>query len=585
MSESVRYYEFGPFRADVREQRIVSSDRVITPTPKVFDTLLVFLRSGGRLLTKDELMASVWPDTTVEESNLTVNVSTLRRVLVQGGARDAIETVPRRGYRFLLPVRAVTEEHSATAPRRLLVLPFATPDADDETRFLGFGLADAIAGSIAAASGVVVRPPAVAAAYGGRTLDLPRIRADAAGDVVLTGSVLRQGRRLRVTVQLIDVAGGAVRWSRAVAATSDELFAAQDEIASQLLGHLGCALEPPPRQAVAAPASAHAFELYLRANQAAYETDHWETARDLYLACLREAPTFAPAWARLARAHRLIAKFAASASVVREAQASAQTAFARALALDPHLSLTHNLYAQLEVDMGRATDAMRRLLDLLTRPNGDDPEAFSSLVHALRFCGLLPESLAAHNRARTLDPTIVTSVAHTRWLLGDYEGALQETAGDIGYMPGLALASLGRDADAVAALRWRERGMRDNRARAFLVSLRALLEGNAEESRAALARAADQLCDPEALFYIARTYARLGDQPAALDSLEQVVGGGFFCYPGLLTDQWLDPLRGNARFDAMLAFARERHQGASATFAAAGGRSLLSLQGEDLHER
>jgi tetratricopeptide (TPR) repeat protein len=355
------------------------------------------------------------------------------------------------------------------------------------------------------------------------------------------------------------------------------LFAAHDEIAIQLLEYLGHAIGRPPRQGIAPSPSPRAFELYLRANQAAYETDHWETARDLYLGCLREAPDFAPAWARLARTCRLIGKFAASAAVVAEAQASAQTAFARALALDSELSLTHNLYAQLEVDMGRATDAMRRLLDFLARRNGNDPEAFSGLVHALRFCGLLPESLAAHERARALDPTIVTSVAHTRWLVGDLEGALQETTGDIGYMPGLALAALGRGTDAVAALRWRERGMRDNRARAFLVSLRALLEGNADESRAALARAAAQLRDPEALFYIARTYAHLGDRCAALASLEQVVEGGFFCYPGLLNDQWLAPLRGHARFDALLASARERHEAARAAFVAAGGTSLLRM--------
>jgi hypothetical protein len=115
-----------------------------------------------------------------------------------------------------------------------------------------------------------------------------------------------------------------------------------------------------------------------------------------------------------------------------------------------------------------------RLIHVIRR-NGPDAEVFAGLMHALRFCGLLDQSRAAHDRARALEPAILTSVAHTYWLRGEFDLALRETTGDIGYMPGLALASLGRHADAVAALRWRERSTRDNRARAFLVSLRALL--------------------------------------------------------------------------------------------------------------
>ena len=77
----------------------------------------MFLRHPGRLLTKEELLQAVWPDTTVEEANLTVNVSTLRRLLAGGGALSCIETVPRRGYRFLLPVE-VEQTPGRTPPAR-----------------------------------------------------------------------------------------------------------------------------------------------------------------------------------------------------------------------------------------------------------------------------------------------------------------------------------------------------------------------------------------------------------------------------------------------------------------------------------
>jgi tetratricopeptide (TPR) repeat protein len=246
------------------------------------------------------------------------------------------------------------------------------------------------------------------------------------------------------------------------------------------------------------------------------------------------------------------------------------------LALDESLPLTQSLYAQLEVDIGRASDASVRLLRLIQR-DGPDAAAFGGLVHALRFCGLLEASRSAHHRARALDPAIVTSVAHTYWALGDYENALQETTGDIGYMPGLALASLGRHGDAIAALRWRERDTRDNRVRAFLISLRALLEGQTTQSLAALYRCADGLADPEAKYYVARSFARLASHDAALALLREVVDDGYYCTRALASDPWLESVRTTTAFTAVLETAIALHEAASKAFADAGGDVLLPV--------
>jgi DNA-binding winged helix-turn-helix (wHTH) protein len=80
---------------DIREQRLTREGSAIPITPRVFDTLVTFLRHPGRLLTKEDLLHSIWPDTAVEEANLTVNVSTLRRLLAARGEPPCIETVPR----------------------------------------------------------------------------------------------------------------------------------------------------------------------------------------------------------------------------------------------------------------------------------------------------------------------------------------------------------------------------------------------------------------------------------------------------------------------------------------------------------
>ena len=104
MTESAPVYRFGRFRLDTREQQLTREAAAIPITPKVFDTLVAFLQNPGRLLTKDDLLRAIWPDTAVEEANLTVNVSTLRRLLAEKGQPPCIETVPRRGYRFVVPV-------------------------------------------------------------------------------------------------------------------------------------------------------------------------------------------------------------------------------------------------------------------------------------------------------------------------------------------------------------------------------------------------------------------------------------------------------------------------------------------------
>src|ERR1043166_6136837 len=98
------FYEFGPYRVDPAERRLLRGDAPIPLTPKAFDTLLALVENAGRGMDKDELLRRVWPDTFVEEGSLTRNISVLRKVL--GGAEgEFIETLPKRGYRFVASVK------------------------------------------------------------------------------------------------------------------------------------------------------------------------------------------------------------------------------------------------------------------------------------------------------------------------------------------------------------------------------------------------------------------------------------------------------------------------------------------------
>lgn len=115
------FYEFGPFRLNVRERLLERDSELVLLTPKVFETLLVLVENSGHVLAKDDLITRLWPDTFVEESSLTQNISLLRRALDgSSGSRQYIETIPKRGYRFVPEVRRLTIDTHETHTQQII---------------------------------------------------------------------------------------------------------------------------------------------------------------------------------------------------------------------------------------------------------------------------------------------------------------------------------------------------------------------------------------------------------------------------------------------------------------------------------
>src|SRR5262245_46948720 len=110
------FYEFGPFRLETNERILLRDGQHVPLTPKAFETLLALVESGGHILDKEELLKKVWPDTFVEEVSLAKKVSILRKVLGEGVGQQYIETIPRRGYRFVAEVRELWQEDSTLSP-------------------------------------------------------------------------------------------------------------------------------------------------------------------------------------------------------------------------------------------------------------------------------------------------------------------------------------------------------------------------------------------------------------------------------------------------------------------------------------
>jgi serine/threonine protein kinase/tetratricopeptide (TPR) repeat protein len=465
---------------------------------------------------------------------------------------------------------------------RLIVLPFKMLRQDADIEFLAVSLSDAIASTLSGLGSLVVRSSIVASRFATGAPDLKALAVEADVDVVLLGTLLRAGNQLRVNTQLVEVPHGAILWSHTSQAPVDDVFELQDDLSRRIVESLELPLTVRDHRMLRhdVPANARAYELYLRANQIGHlamlvDTEQWELARDLYRQCLDEDPRYAPAWARLGRIYRVMGKWGREDS--GENLEQAEKAFKQALAINPDLSIAHNLYAYLEVDSGHAVDAMLRLVER-AEARSTDPELYAGLVHACRYCGLLDASAAAHRRARRLDSKIPTSVGQTYFMLGEYAQVLMQEVEATPMARNAALGMLGREAEAIANLRAAEQRIH-TRYRDLLAAARALYEGHRDESLDAVQRivSAKHFKDPEALFYAARILARLAEVEPSLALLERALTEGFFCFPAFARDAWLDPLRAESRFKAILREAEERHREALNRFRAAGGDRAIGV--------
>jgi serine/threonine-protein kinase len=470
---------------------------------------------------------------------------------------------------------------------RIAFLPFRLLRPDADIDFLRLGLADALGTSLASHADLIVRsalalPPAV--------VDSNDIRAAGEAldvDVLVTGTVLRSGDRVRASAQLIDVGTGTAQWAQQIDGSLENLFALQDQLAAALSSALPIATDR-SRDSGEIPRSHVAYTLYLQANQLGRAPQTWVAARTLYRESTRADERFALAWAGLGRMERILAKYQVDRPEFGPGYQAAEEALRRALDLSPELPQAHYHYAQLETDTGRTEQALLRLLKRL-QVRRTDAEIYAGLVLVCRYCGLLEASVAAHDSARALDPTIRTSIGITQLAQSDYAAALKtaidEQNDDMRIM---ALASLGRRDEALEYARRPTPRIaeRDNYAPTRL-ALRAYLEGAIDEALEHLnaavgidssATALPPFPDGEDVFWTARFYIALGRLDLGVSGVRKAVDKGYFCLRNFDRDKWLDPIRSRPEFAAAREAALARYVRASETFTREQGPALLGVQ-------
>lgn len=453
-------FAFGPFVLD-RDRRLLERDgAAVAITPKAFDLLVVFAERGGEVVSKDELLAALWPDTAVEENNLTFQVSTLRKALGPEGAR-CIATLPGRGYQFVAPLRRVQPAVPAepetpatveaetlgeeverttivvsetvskgwlwvtvlllvaigifvpakilrrriaadTSIRSLAVLPFKPLGATQRDEALELGMADTLITRLSRMPGVIVRPISAVRRYSGLDDD-PLAAGRALGvDAVVDGSLQRQGSRMRVTVRLLRTSDGKPIWASQLDETATDLFAVQDLVAERVARAVVPALSAPMEAQLARRPTAdlEAYKLYLQGRY--WATSNQARAEEFFQRALARDPRFAAAWAALADLWLLRGRYGNASS--REQVDQARRAALKALELDPELAEGHaavaQVYADYDWNWSQAEREYRRALEL--NPSSD--VAHAQFAQLLLFRRDFEGALEHAGRATEIDP-------------------------------------------------------------------------------------------------------------------------------------------------------------------------------------
>lgn len=476
-------YEFGRFRLDPANHLLAGGGVPVSLTPKAFEVLLVLVQNGTRLTTKEELMRAVWPDSFVEEANLTVNISALRKVLGElPDGRPYIETVPKKGYRFVAPVREVADDpgaatddlealgagghdqgdraepardpgrtaswpragiaalaaillagalyfayHARTGPRppsaeprRLAVLPFQNLRADAESEFLGFSLADGVISKLGYVSELSVRPSYAVQKYKSQVIDIRRVSSELNVDTLLTGTFLREGDDLRIACQLFDVRTENILWKGSFDLKYEKLLTVQDSVANQIIEGLELTLSPSEaaRLREGKSVSPLAYEYYLRGIDL-YSASDFPMAIRMLEKSTELAPDYALSWANLGKSYTANASFQFGGG---EQYQKAQKAFERALALDFDQIDARIYMANMFTDTGRVEKAVPLLREAL-KTNPNHAEIHWELGYAYRFAGMLVESVRESEEARRLDPGVKlgSSTLNGYLYLGQYD--------------------------------------------------------------------------------------------------------------------------------------------------------------------
>ncbi|WP_225770678.1 winged helix-turn-helix domain-containing tetratricopeptide repeat protein [Inquilinus sp. Marseille-Q2685] len=448
-------FAFGPFVLDPGAGTLLRDGAPVAIGHRGLKLLAAFAGRPGEILGKAELMDAAWPGTAVEEGNLTVQITQLRKLL--GPAADGgewIVTVPRVGYRFTGAVERLGGAGRGPLPLpdkpSIAVLPFVSVGNDPEQESFADGLTEDLITDLSRNAGLFVIARNSVFAYKGKAMDVRGIARELGVRYLLEGSARRAAGRVRVNAQLVDAVSGDHLWAERFDRGLDDIFAVQDEVTGRIVeALLGRLRATPPRKR---PRNLEAYNLCVRARK--LMDDQPQTAREAHLMLTRAVsldPGYAEPYRWLAVNHWM--GWVHSGGPTESSRSTALELAHKAVAIDPddagcrwvlaYLLAYARRFAEADAEFARAIE-----LD----PN--EADAWAALSDIAILAGRVEEGLEHIRKAFRLNPFpagwYYLTLGQAQYAAGDYDAAVETLRRDETYRTSsrrflaASLAQLGR---------------------------------------------------------------------------------------------------------------------------------------------
>lgn len=573
-------YEFGPYQLLPAARLLLRDGRPVAVTPRVFDTLLAFVRNGGKLLSKDDLMRMIWRGTVVEEGNLTQNIFVLRKTLGESPHdHHYLVTIPQQGYRFVAKIKEHYEEEPAPARvdeaggasrgkavTSIAVMPFTLLGGTADQRCAGIGVADTLITKLSGIRKLVVRPTSAVLKYAEEKPELSAVGRELRVEGVLDGTLQLLENRLRVNVRLVHVESGLALWAGKFDDDYKDIFYVQDKIAEHVVQSLELELSGEERGQLAKSHTdnVEAYQLYVKGRF------YWDQrteqgllkSLDYVRRALRVDPNYAPAYIGLADTYACLGEYLYAPPA--EAFTRAKSAALKARELDASMAEAYASLAEVaffyEWDWALAEEGFRRAVEL-RRNYASGHHGYAWFLMAM---GRWDEATGYFEQAQKLDPgslTLNTFLGLPLYYSRQYEKALAqfretlEMESDFTqahYYIASALTQLGRYEEAVAEYRRVIPVEYAQQAAALLAYTYAVSGRKAEASKLLGELQGLSKTRYVSPYLEAIVHAGLGQEDAALSKLEEACRGRAAWSVFLGIDPFLDGLRAAPRFNGLL---------------------------------
>jgi len=559
---------FGDYEADLRSGELRKRGTRIRLPGQSFAVLALLLEHPGELVTREELRARLWPsDVFVDfENNLNTAVGRLREALGDSAEKPRfIETLPRRGYRFIARLSEAPVRVPSPARRiKLAVLPLENLSGDPAKEYFSDGMTEELITQLAGLAperlGVIARTSAMH--YKGTCKDIARIGRELGVDYVVEGSVRRADDRVRISAQLILVSDQTHLWAQSYDGELGDILKLQSEVAEAITRQIEVTVSP-RRVITVVP---EAYDAYVKGlyhfNQ--LHPSGLDKAVEYFELAIGKDPRYAPAYGKLATAHALLGFFGWVAA--SEAFPTAEKAALAALQVDDTHPDAHHALAVVHWfhhwNLAAAEREWERTVELA--PN-DPFHRWGVFIFLSSMREDHRRAIAEAELARELDPLSVLIRSNFGWVLywsRHYDRAIAESRAALEMDPNclvayyiLGLASLAKSAfnDAIAALLEATHRFGDHFSLGYL-GMAYGLAGRRAEAREVLSqlerRAASQDVRP---IHFAWVHVGLGENQTALDWLETAYAKHNTNVLFLRCVPFYDPLRSEPRYEQLLA--------------------------------